>query len=208
MDNLVVSTMKKFKMDKFLSQVKLVANSSVKKILSAKANAMANSCDASNGVACVGGKIVVDIVYLSVDGNIEVAQGSCDFIEKQRTSFSLTDCFAKIGVSEQNSNFSSNEILCSVALDVEILGGYKYEIPAIDNTAGSFVLSKTSFDTLKLEKTCEDNFVIAEEVETTIENMEVLSSKAGVLVVDVSCTVDKVVVEGKVCCEVVYRYGE
>ena len=65
MENLVVSTKKKFTLDKFLSQVKVTLGSPVKKVLSVSSKTVVTSSECMNGFCMISGKINVGVIYLS-----------------------------------------------------------------------------------------------------------------------------------------------
>lgn len=208
MENLVVSTNKKITMDKILSQVKVIAGSGIKRVLDTSVNSVIQNADCSNNVVSVGGKLLVKVVYLNNEDVIEFADAICEFADKQKAEFSLTDCFAKDSVSIEGVSFSDNEIICMVSHTVEIFGVYKYEMPIISSTENDLVLSRKMFDSLKMVSSAEDTFVVAEEVDSNVQNVEVLRSSANVVLSEVSCAVDKIVLEGKIVSDVLYNSDE
>lgn len=208
MDNLVVSTNKKITMDKILSQVKVIASSGIKKILDTSVNSVVQNADCSNNVVSVGGKVLVKVVYLSNENAIESADTIYEFADKQKAEFSLTDCFAKDSVMIEGVSFSDNEIICMVSHIVEVFGVYKYEMPIILSAENDLVLSRKMFTSLKMVTSAEDTFVVAEEVDSNIQNVEILRSTASVVLSEVSCAVDKIILEGKVVSDVFYKTDE
>lgn len=208
MENLVVSTNKKITMDKILSQVKVIAGSGIKRVLDTSVNSVIQNADCSNNVVSVGGKLLVKVVYLNNEDVIEFADAICEFADKQKAEFSLTDCFAKDSVTIEGVSFSDNEIICMVSHTVEIFGVYKYEMPIISSTENDLVLSRKMFDSLKMVSSAEDTFVVAEEVDSNVQNVEVLRSSANVVLSEVSCAVDKIVLEGKIVSDVLYKSDE
>ena len=158
MENLVVSTNKKITMDKILSQVKVIAGSGIKRILDTSVNSVIQNADCSNNVVTVGGKLLVKVVYLSNENTIESADAICEFADKQKAEFSLTDCFAKDSVMIEGVSFSDNEIICMVSHTVEVFGVYKYEMPIISSVENDLVLSRKMFDSLKMVSSAEDTF--------------------------------------------------
>lgn len=203
MENLVVATEKKLVLDDFLSQVRIALNSPCKQILNVFAKVCLTSTECLGNVASVTGKITVSVVYQNDEDLVDSAETIYDFVEKQRADFSLSDVFASDKISVESINVSTNEILCTVSHAVEVCGIYKYELPVISNDENEFVLKKTTFDSLKLVSVSEDNFVVSEEVETNRSGLQVLSSKADVVLNDIACAVDKMVLEGKIVSEVV-----
>lgn len=208
MENLVVATQKKITMDEFISQIKVVANSSVKKILSVSAKTYVSSVECANNVASASGKIRVNLIYLNDENVIESSENYYDFAEKQRINFSLTDVSAKDVVELNVTGLYTSEVVCNVVHHMEIVGVYKYEMPIISNEDDSLVLSKKSFESLKFVTSSDDDFVVAEETEIAEKNIIVLSSNATAILTDISCTVDKVILEGKVITETICKEEE
>ena len=208
MENLEVSTKKRFALEKFLSQVKVSASSNVKRVLSATANAVISSCESSNGFCSVSEKLSVNVIYLSDGGIIESASNNYDFIEKQACGYEVKDAAATDVCKVENLNYSLGEIIVSVAHDVQVEGIFKYTLTDVTNLPEDFVVNKTEFSALRLVGVSEDNFAIAEECETNIKNATVLSASARVISYDAVSVVDKVVIDGKLGVEVVYNDGE
>ena len=203
MENLVVSANKKFTMEKYMSQVKIVAQNGIKKILNISAKSNVVSCESNGGVVAISGKLKVDVLYLTQTDIIDFASGETDFIEKQKSQFELHDLFAVDKNIVEDVNFSSNEMICSVSHNTEIIGVYNYELPSFDNDAGA-VVNHEFFKSSKFICLAEDNFCVAENSETNLSNVQILKSNAEVVVDDVVCSVDKVVIEGKVLADVIY----
>lgn len=208
MENLVVSTKKKITLDKIMSQVKIVTNAEIKNVLMTNAKVCVLSSECTNGVVSIAGKVCVNIVYLSAENTIESAEAVSDFVEKQRTDANLSDLFVQNEIIIDSINFSSNEAICLVSTIPTIYGVYKYEMPIIENDENNLVINSSSFEASKLIASPQDNFVVAEEVESNITGVVVLDSSANAVINDVSCTVDKIVIEGKVISEVVYKDQE
>ena len=72
----------------------------------------------------------------------------------------------------------------------------------------AFVLNKKAFNFKKFITSCSDNFVVAEEQESNILNLKVLSSKAKILNYEASAGLDKIIVSGKILIETIYDDGE
>ena len=198
MENLAVSTKKKFKMDDFTSQVRVVSGVGVKKILNASVKVSEGGADCGNGSVSLSGRIYLNVVFLSDDGKIEKAESEYDFIEKQKSVVSLSSVCAKDCATVESVHFSGNEIVCEVLHKVCVYGVHKYEFPVISSDDENLVLNKKSFTAQRVVASVEDSFVVAEEYETPFGEVTVLESGASIVVGDVSCTVDKVVVEGKI----------
>lgn len=198
MENLAVSTKKKFNMDDFYSQVRVVSGVGVKKILNASVKVSEGNVDCSNGSVSLAGRVYLNVVFVSEDDKVEKVETEYDFIEKQKCVIVLTGAWAKDSATAINVNFSGNEIVCDVLHKVCVYGVHKYELPAISGDDENLVLNKKTFSTQRVVASVEDSFVVAEEYETAFSETNVLESGAFVILGDVSCTVDKVVIEGKI----------
>ena len=204
MENLNLLSRKKFTMDKFLSQMKVSAESEIAKILTSSASAVITSKECSNGIVSVGGKVKVAVIYKSTDGKIESVEGSFDFIEKQTSNFALDDLFVCDEVKVVSVNASNLDVIVTVEHNATVFGSHSYEIGANFADDASLVLDKKSFNSLRLTKSAEDTFVVAEEADSSLANVVVLSSSARAICTDINSSVDKIVVEGKVVTEVIY----
>ncbi len=204
MENLVISTRKKFTMDKMFSQVKLVAENPIKNVLNVAINAAVSTSECSGGAVSISGKITATMLYVSTDNQIEKATGSVEFIEKQRAEFDLFDVFAKSDAIVDGVNFSSNEAMISVSHTAQIEGVYNYEIPQIDAEKDNLVLKSSTFTASNVKCSVADTFAVAEDYQTSFEELEVLSARAGVVQTSVNAGIDKIVIDGKVLTEVVF----
>ncbi len=208
MENSVVFARKKFTMDKFVTQAKLTANTKIKKILSTSARSSVGNSECSNGMTTVGGKLFVNVVYLNEENFIERTGAEVEFIEKQQSSFNLEELFVIDEAKVESQNFSSTEIMLSVAHNVTVSGVYKYELANFENNEDELIISKSSFKAMKEVASVSDTFVVAEECESNIKNMQILHANAYAVIEEASCTLDKVVLEGKVISEVFESDGE
>lgn len=204
MENLVVSTNKKYTIDKFTSQIKVITSTLVKKVLNVSASSVMSNADCAGGIVSISGKIKVDVIYLTFENTIEKASGEADFIEKQKIPFDLSDIFIFDNLSVADVNFSSNEIICSVTHNTEILGVYRYELPNLTENNDEIVSNVLNFNLSRVVTSVEDNFSIAEECETNLRDIQILKVNASAIVDDVVCSVDKIVVEGRVLSEMIY----
>jgi len=204
MENLVVSTSKKITLEKFLSQVKVVTQNSVKKVLNISASSQINSCDNSGGMLSLSGKIKVDVIYLNFENVIEKASGESDFFEKQKFQIELSDVFVKDVLSVSDVSFSSNEIMCSVSHNTEINGIYAYEIANFENDE-SVIVNESKLNLSKFISSASDSFFVAEENETNLKDIQILKVNSSAVIDDVLCSVDKIVVEGRVFAEILYE---
>ena len=184
-------------MDKFLTQLKVSGESEIKRVLNTDAHAVVITKEVNNGMINIGGRIDVQVVYVSVDDEIETMAGSVDFIEKQPTSYVLDDIYVEDKTTVINVNFSGKDAICSVEHQAKVSGTYSYELGGGYDDE-SLVLNKKNFSCLKLAKTGEDNFVVAEEVESNMTGVTVLEADAKAMAVEVSASVDKIVIEGNI----------
>lgn len=207
MENLVVSTRKRLVMDKMYAQVKVVADSSIKSILNAVVTPSVESCECAGGTASVSGKMTASVIYVTVDGMVESATASIDFIEKQKADFAMSDVYATDDVEIENVNFSSNEIMIALSHVAKLDGVFNYDIPKIDSSS-DLVLKTNTFSANNLKFALDDIFSVNEEYQTGFENVTVLSSSAKVVVEEAISSVDKVIVSGKVIAGVVFKRDE
>lgn len=208
MENLVIQAKKKFTLDKFISNLKFSDVADVKDILNISAKVVVSSVEKVNNIVSVSGKVVANIIYLNFENMVSSAEMSNDFVNKQQLVAAISDVSAKVEASIKIDAVMGSEIMCSVTHNTDIFGIYKYEIADFVGENTAFVLNKKSFNCLTIAKSVEDNFVVAEEVESNILNMKVLSSRAKVVEVRVSSGVEKVLITGKIVAETIYTDGE
>lgn len=208
MENLVVQAKKKITLDKFVSSVKIIAPSEVKHILNVSAKAVVGQVDQSNNVLTITGKVSANVIYLTQENKLASAEATLDFIEKQQVQATLQERVADDDVEIKVDTFSGTEILCSVTHNTQIYGIYSYEIADFVGENTAFVLNKKTFSAKKFILSCSDNFVVAEEQDSNLKNMQVLNANAKVLTYETSASVDKVVVSGKLLVETIYDDGE
>lgn len=195
---------KRFTMDKFSSELKIQTEENIKAVLSVTATSAVANTECTSGFTHVSGKTKVNVVFVSEEGNISAAEGVLDFSEKQQSSFALEKCHGIDEVNVSNHSFLGNEILCFLEHEISVCGNFKYEISEFSESEDELVLSKKTFSALKFVADAEDNFVVAEEVESNAQGVRVLSSTAKTILSEVVCLVDKIVVQGKVLAEAVY----
>ena len=205
MENLVVNTKKKVTLEKFSSSVKVSAQSEIKKILDISVRSVISSAEQSNNVVSLSGKMIVNVIYQSVENEIASAESTVDFIEKQQLVTRLSDMVATDDASVFVETYSGGEILCSVMHSVQIFGIYNYEVADFVGENTAFVLNKKSLVLNKLIAVKGEDFVVAEETESNIQNMRVLNSVAKVLSYEVISAVDKIVIDGKLAVETVNK---
>ncbi len=204
MENLALNAKKKFTMDTFFSNVKISSETMVSKVLSSNAKSTIISTDFQNGVASLSGKLAVQIVYLTAENTIASAETVYDFVEKQKFDFKMTDSFGIDDVVIESINFSGDEIVVSVKHNAIIFGTYSYEIPKDFTTDGEIVSKTTNFKVNRIVASASDNFSVSEEYLISQNVIRVLNVVSQVVLNEVSCTVDKVILEGKILAEVEY----
>ena len=204
MENLVVNTKKNVTLEKFNSTLKINASSEIKTILNVSARAVINSVDQMNNVVTLSGKIFANVIYQNFENQIMSADETLDFIEKQQMVVSLSEMIASDELDILVDAFSGTEILCSVTHNINIFGIYNYEIADFVGENTAFVLNKKELLLNKLIGVCKDSFVVAEEVESNIQNMRVLSSEAKIVSFEASAAVDKIIIDGRVLVETIY----
>ena len=163
MENLVVSANKKFQIEKYVSQIKVVTQNNVKKVLSSSAKSDISACDCSNGMVTISGKIKVEMLYLSVENVVELAVGETDFIEKQKVAVELSNSFAIDQVNVSDVNYSSNEIICSVTHNTEINGIYDYLLPNFSDAETNVVADFATLKSSQFICSADDLFSVSEE---------------------------------------------
>ena len=205
MENLIVSTKKKFTMDKFFSQVKVVATDDIERVLNVSAKTIFGGAEISNGVLIVSGKSVVNVIYLNVEGRICSADAFYDFIQKQKFDSELGSLVLTDETIVESVDFSGNEVVCSLGYEPCVEGEYKYQMPSFENSDGELVTERNMIKNNKLICSPEDSFSVAEEFETNRNNVQILAENSKAVLDEISCTVDKVVIEGKVVCEIIAK---
>lgn len=205
MENSVLLTKKKLTMDKFLSQIKITTDNEIKKVLGVSARSTISACDFAGGSVTVSGKVFVSAIFLNTEGDIEQASATLDISQKQQANIVLENCFAVDDAKIDYYTGSGNDVLCSVSHEVCISGNFKYEIPKFQSDENNLVLSTKTEKITNFVTSAEDNFVVAEEVESNIKDMVVVFADAKALVSSAVCSADKVIVEGKVIAEIVCK---
>ncbi len=190
-------------MDKFGIQAKITTPAEISKVLNISVSSTITSSEMANGIISISGKSQVSVIYLSAEQTIEHIDEFVDFTEKQQVSFVLDDLFANDSSRATKVSVSGNEIVCVIDHEVSVSGNYKYEIPDFSEISNDFVFDKKTLNTLKFVSSCEDNFAIAEEFESSLTGVSILSSRAKAEVLESSVSADKVVVEGKVYLEII-----
>ncbi len=208
MENLVVSSSKKFEVEKFTTQMKVITQNMVKKVLSSTAKSEILTAECINGTLTLSGKVKVEMLYLSIENVVELATSETDFIEKQKLAIELSNVYAIDSAVACDVNFSSNEIICSVTHNTEINGIYNYLLPNFENAEGDIVADKTSLKASKLITSASDEFSVSEEAETNLRGIQILKTNAEAIIDEASSSVDKIVLDGRILAEVIYSEGE
>ena len=128
MENFAVSARKKFVMDKYFSQIKIVTPNNISKVFDVSARTVISSVDLVNNYLIVNGKIVANAVYLTDENKVESTETTLDFVEKQKTNFVINEIVGEDEIEIQSVSVSSSEIVCSVMHKTELLGIYRYLI--------------------------------------------------------------------------------
>ena len=207
MENVSVFVRKKLTMDKYFSQVKIVTPNNISKLLKISARAVITSVELVNNFLLVNGKIVANAVYLNDEYNIENTETTVDFVEKQKINSVLSELVAEDEIEVQAVNFSSSEVVLSLAHSTKITGVYRYLLADAKKADEMLVLNKKDINISSYKLSNEDNFVVAEEVETNLKNIKVLNTESYAVLSSVVCAVDKVVIEGKVRVNSLYQEG-
>lgn len=208
MENLLVCVRKKITMEKFSSGVKIVSNVPISKVLNVSARVGVSSAECINENVSFAGKVFVDVVFLSDTGSVEHAEGSCEFIEKQKIQVALADVFVKDFVSVENYEFSGVEMICNISHLAEVFGVYNHDVKVVSENEKDFVLNTKTVAFDKFILASNDDFVIADEIEVEMDNANILQNTVDVFMEGVYCNLDKVLIEGKVQFEVIVYTDE
>lgn len=204
MENVAVSVKKKITMDKYFSQVKIVTPSNISKLLETQARAVVSSVEVVNNFLLVSGKIVANAVYLTDENNVENTETTVDFIEKQKINYLFSEICAEDELEIQNVNFSQSEVVISVCHKTELIGIYRYFVGDATNVDDEFVLNKKSLELTNFKLANDENFVVAEEIETNLKDIKILNTNSEVVLASVVAAVDKAIIEGKVKVNAIY----
>lgn len=205
MESLVIQAKKKITLDKFDTSVKLSLSSDIKQVLNVSSRSVIASVEQSGNIISISGKVFVNVLYLNQQNQVQSGETSVDFIQKQQVQIGLSDMFAVDESSVKIDTFSGSEILCSVTHNTQIYGIYRYEISDFVGENTSFVVNKKSVESNKFVLSAGDNFVVAEEQESNVLNMQILQASAKVLSYAVQVSVDKIVIDGKFLVETIYK---
>lgn len=207
MENLSIMLKKNIAMDTFYSSVKVSTESVIKKVLSTNVKSNIVGLDNQNGVLMVSGKLILQTVYVGDNDEVYTAETAYDFVEKQKFDYVLTSLIGKDQVAVQDMNFANNEIVYTVIHNLQVAGNFAYEIPKeFENE--ELVTKKVDFVVNKAVATSNETFTVSEETLVSNKILKILNVSANVLLSDVSCTVDKVTLEGKIQTETLFLTEE
>ena len=146
MENVAINARKKFTMEKYFSQVKIVTPNNISKLFGFYARSVISSVEMVNNYFVVSGKIIANAVYLNDENEIENTETTVDFVEKQKANFVLSDLAFDDEVDVQNINVSSSEILCTITHKTKITGIFRYLIGDASKADDDLVLNKKTIN--------------------------------------------------------------
>ncbi len=205
MENVAISARKKFTMEKYFSQVKIVTPNNISKLFGVYARSVVSSVEVVNNYFLVSGKIVANAVYLSDENNLENTETTIDFVEKQKANFVLGDISAEDEVKIENVSVSSSEVMCSVSHKTKVKGIYRYLVGDASKADGDFVLNKKTITTLNFKSVSDENFVVVEEFDSNLKDIKILNIDSYAILNSVVSSVDKVVLDGRVKVNALYK---
>lgn len=204
MENVAINARKKVTMENYFSQAKIVTPNNIAKLLSLSAKSVVQSTELVNNFLLVNGKVVVNAVYLSEENKVETTETSVDFVEKQKANFVMSELWATDEVKIADCSFSSSEVMCSIEHKTEVVGIFRYLVGDAGKAEDDFVLNTKKIECLNFLAACEDSFVVAEEVESNLKNIRILNIQATSNLTNVSATIDKIIIEGKIKLHALY----
>lgn len=207
MENVSLILRRNFTMDKFLTEIKVVADQNIKRVLSFKARSVVVSKEIIGGVVSVSGKVAVNMICLGENNEIFSTTNEIDFSEKQKAVAVLTDLFARDTVEVKLSTVAGSEALFVVSHKVNICGSFDHKFLAVSGDS-DFVVKRKNFTSNSLSKVVDESFVVAEECDTNLGDVSILLATAETNKYSVVASVDRVVIEGSVLAEVVYTENE
>lgn len=205
MENVAISARKKFTMEKYFSQVKIVTPNNISKLFGVYARSVVSSVEVVNNYFLVSGKIVANAVYLSDENVLESTETTIDFVEKQKANFVLSELSAEDEVKIENISNSSSEVMCSLVHDTKITGIYRYLVGDASKAEDDLVLNKKTIGASNFKFSCDETFVVVEEVETNLKDVKILNIDSSAVLNSVIASVDKVVLDGRVKVNALYK---
>ena len=205
MENIAINARKRFTMDKYFSQIKIVTPNNISKLFGVYVKSVVSSAELVNNFLMINGKIIANAVYLSDENKIENTETSLDFVEKQKIGFVMSDFVGDDELEIQSLSLSSSEIMCSVAHKTQITGIYRYLVGDAQKVESDLVLNKKTINCLDFKSANAENFVVVEEVETNLKDIKILNIDAHAILNSVISSVDKVVIDGRVKINALYQ---
>ena len=208
MENVAVSARKKFTMDKYFSQIKIVTPNNISKVFGVYARSVVGSVEIVNNYLIVSGKIIANAVYLTDENKVENTETTLDFVEKQKIGFVLSEVVGDDEVEVQGVSVSSSEVVCSLVHKTQITGIYRYLFGDATKADDEFVLNKKTFECLNFKSSNDENFVVVEEVDSNLKDIKILNIDSNVVLNSAIASVDKVVLDGRVKVNALYKDGD
>ncbi len=205
MENVAISARKKFTMEKYFSQVKIVTPNNISKLFGVYARSVVSSVEVVNNYFLVSGKIVANAVYLSDENVLENTETTIDFVEKQKANFVLSELSADDEVEIDSVSVSSSEVMCSLSHNTNVMGIYRYLVGDATKKDDDLVLNKKTISASNFKASNSDAFVVVEEVETNLKDIKVLNIDAKAILSSVVASVDKLVLDGRVKVNALYK---
>ncbi len=204
MENVAISARKKFTMEKFFSQVKIVTPNNISKLLSVNVRAVVSNVELMNNYLLVSGKVVANAVYLTDENKVENTEATADFVEKQKANFVMSELTCVDELELQNASVSSSEIMCSVVHKTQVTGIYRYLVGDATKAEEEFVLNKKAFECLNFKASSDESFVVVEEVESNLKDIKILNINSTAILNSAVASVDKIILEGRVKVNAMY----
>ena len=205
MENVAISARKKFTMEKYFSQVKIVTPNNISKLFGVYARSVVSSVEVVNNYFLVSGKIVANAVYLSDENVLESTETTIDFVEKQKANFVLSELSADDEVKIENVSVSSSEVMCSLSHETKVVGIYRYLIGDATKSEEDLVLNKKTISASNFKSVADEKFVVVEEIETNLKDVKILNIDANAILNSAIASVDKVVLDGRVKVNALYK---
>lgn len=205
MENVAVSARKKFTMEKYFSQVKIVTPNNISRLFETRARSVVSSVELVNNYLIVSGKIVANAVYLTDENKVENTETTFDFVEKQKVNFVLSEIDGIDELEIQGVSVSSSEIMFSVAHKTELFGIYRYLVGDASKADEDLVLNKKTIDCLNFKASNDENFVVVEEADSNLKDIKILNIDSVAVLGSVISSASKVVLDGRVKISALYE---
>lgn len=205
MESLAINAKKKVTLDKYFSGVKVVVPNNIKDVVNVSVRSDIISNEIANSFLVLNGKLYVDVVYITEENLVESSTTTLDFIERQKFSHDWRELASVDYVLAKDVSNSLNEITCTVEHLTEVCGVEKYVVGKYLDDDSHLVFNKKTLECTNFVDAGEDRFVVAEEVESNLGEIKVLSNRAEVVVSEVSSSVEKIIIDGKVVVNTLYK---